>query len=154
MAQQRRLDVRRFPESIQVPGEPIPVGMLSAPIPETLEERQLPELPIIRQYRPTASEDYRQLLSEVPERESPGLLRKILAGAAGASSGYFEGAAKGIETGTNIMEEPYRRKLQDYSTRVGIAQRAAQEEQRIAEEGRQQQELELRGRQVGAQEKG
>lgn len=75
------------------------------------EARSMPEGP--------ANKKYREFLSnEMPTREAPGKLNRLAAVLGGASEGYFKGAGKGAQVATNILEEPYQRKVADFSTKA------------------------------------
>ena len=122
------LDVRRFPESINVEEE-IP---FVNPIQSRISNQLSPEnLPIPRQ---NITQMIPQEESNLPTREDyrPSLLRKILAGAAGASAGYQSGAGEGIRVGREIVDQPYNEALRDYQ--VGSAEDMARREQERREE--------------------
>lgn len=122
------LDIRRFPQSINVEEEMPFVN----PIQSRISNQLSPEnLPIPRQ---NITQMIPQEESGLPNREDyrPSLLRKILAGAAGASAGYQSGAGEGIKVGREIVDQPYNEALRDYQ--VGSAEDMARREQERREE--------------------
>ena len=149
-----------------------PAPYYPSPIPETLEEplptsRELPPINFTpgvsaTPVRPSPSEEYTSSLGDMPRREdySPSILRKILAIAGGASTGYLRsredpsgGFQAASEATTNILEQPYRRALEKYGMDVGVAKERVEESRRQSKEGREQQSLGLEERKVGAGER-
>ena len=75
--------------------------------------------PIMETPPTTPTDDYRSYLESAPRREdySPGLLRKILGGVSGFSTGYFQGPAAGIQAAQQITNQPYNTAYGDWAAR-------------------------------------
>jgi len=72
--------------------------------------------------------EYQSVLGQRPTREEypPGLLRKILASAAGGATGWQQGAPAGIATARGITELPYEQATQDWQGRAQAAMAPAE----------------------------
>jgi len=95
---------------------PIQAGPMSAPVqeqPSRLEELYQPQT--------QATEAFTELLQNIPERNRPGVFRKIAASIAG-----FGG---GTEAADQMLYAPYYNQLEDFQERLGPTQQAAQFEQ-------------------------
>ena len=67
----------------------------------------------------TPIDDYRSHVESAPNREdySPGLLRKILGGVSGFSTGYFQGPVAGMQAAQQITNQPYNTAYQDWANK-------------------------------------
>lgn len=73
-----------------------------------------------------ANSKYRQFLdNELPTRDKPTKMNKLAAVLGGVSEGYFKGAGAGMRVFDETIEEPYRRKVNDFALKEKALQRAA-----------------------------
>ena len=167
-------DVNVYPgfRTEPAPYDIAPIPQLEEPLP--IHGERTPIRPVNRfgaepslrpESRPilSPSEEYTSVVGDVPQREdySPSTLRKILAIASGVSTGYLrsreapsEGGPAAYEATTNILEQPYRRALEKYSTGVGVSKAKLDEQMRQAEEERKQRGVGFEERKVGIGERG
>jgi len=96
--------------------QPVKAGPMSAPVQE-----QPNRLEQIYQPQTQATEAFTELLQNIPERNRPGVFRKIAASIAG-----FGG---GPEAADQMLYAPYYNELEDFQERIGPTQQAAQFEQ-------------------------
>ena len=68
---------------------------------------------------PTPIDDYRSHMESAPRREDydPGLLRKILGGVSGFSTGYFQGPLAGMQAAQQITNQPYNTAYGDWANK-------------------------------------
>jgi hypothetical protein len=72
-----------------------------------------------------ATRRYAEHLEAMPKQQPPGKLRRILAGLAGASSGYFGGTEAGVTSARDVLNEPYNRAMQRWGVEAGGRKTAA-----------------------------
>lgn len=91
------------------------------------------EEPIQEPTEPDIFSRYRQMAGEYPTMEGhdPGTLRKILSSIAGFASGYEGGPAEGMKTYEDVAYQPYRRKVQEWKSRMAPVEAEANLEAQI-----------------------
>lgn len=111
---------RKYP-----PGYPEEV---TAEVPDEISYR-----PSNTESRPDTIELLRQHLTNMPQRESPSVGRKLL--------GSLVGAFQGVDVGRDVIEAPHRRKMEDWGQRAqslgtlaGIEQKKSESERRYAKD--------------------
>lgn len=73
---------------------------------------------------PSAIDDYRKLISSMPQPEKPGLGRSILGTVAGALGGFSEGPTAGVKLGQSILQGDYPNQLDAWKRQVSASQPA------------------------------
>ena len=125
-----------------------PEGGAPGQIPKNAPSSMIPAPP----EAPSAASRYEQFLSTEPKSGDypPGVLRRILAAAAGFGTGYNQGGAAGAETTGSILHAPYERAYQDWANKGVGLDRLAELEGDEAMQSYRDTMAEASGRRAGA----